>query len=719
MKRITSLLLTFALVICSSLPALAEEQAGVKVDLKKAIEIAKEKLDISSDGMDFQSSYSEGMDGKKLWYLSWQSKERRDKNMSASVNADTGDIVYYNSYSQTMVDSTRIPKYSKEQALEKASEFASRLQPEKFKQTRLQENNSYGAGIMPYYSSDYTFEFVRYINEIPFLDNKITVSVDKNTLMVRSYSFIWDELTFTSIDKAMDIKNAKEIFKDKLGLEASYYITDYGYEQSPKVIVIYSFKNGNKPLDALTGEVVDYYGYSYPSYEKSMRMGDAGDITKGESLSPEEQNSIEESSKYISREAAITALKKYLEVDEKFKLTSVSLSKNYPAGSNPLWNFYWNYTDEEKNEYAYMGGSVDAVTGEVIGFHQGGKDLEPSKDAEPTVTKEAAKLTAESFLKEIQPERFSSSEYRDFEQYLGRITVEKPSAYSFRYLRKSGDIMLPFNSLNVTVNAFTGKITSYNMDWYDIALPEAKNLISLEEAYKILFEKYNFSLKYIKPGQYYDSPTKTDESKLVFVTDTMAGLIDAKTGKLLDYSGNPIKTGDQKVDFSDIKGHWAEGDITTLSELGVIDQENGDFLPDQKIKQKDFVSMLMKSLAPEYKVMSESKDEYDKYYDLAIQRRIIFPDEKSPESAITRLDAAKLIVRALNTAYIADLREIYISKYKDVNQSHKGIGYVSIVSGLDIMTGNNMYFRPDRELSRAEAATAVLRSMKVDTANKK
>lgn len=715
MKKLTSLLLVMVLVFTSLMPAFAAEQEGSKINLKQAIEIAKEKLKIASEGFEFESSYSESKDGKKVWYLNWNSKKGEKKAISASIDADTGDIIYYYSFSPTY-NTSKIPKYTREQALKAATEFATRLQPDKFKQTKLLETTWAGIHDYEYFSDSYNFSFIRYVNDVPCLDNRIDINVTKNSLAVTNYSFTWDNLSFTDPKEAITMDKAKKIFEEKLGLEASYQLIYSGNNNTPpSAILVYSLKDGNKPIDAVSGDIIPYYGY-YPYYEMNMKRA-SGEKAKQEALTPQEQESVEENSSLLSKEKAIEALKKIIQIDEKYKLASSSLSNGYPKGANPVWQFSWDYNDETKKTYGYLGGSVDAVTGEITSLYMSGSEFEPDMSTAPKYSKEDAKILAEDFIKKVQPEKFSSTEYRNYNNEYEE-TTEKPTYYNFNYIRKSDGIVCPFNRINISVNAYSGQITNYALDWFDINLPKPENLISLEEAYKSLYSELDFSLKYIKKQEYWKETSSTPEIKLVYMLDNLTGLIDAKTGELLDYNGEPIKKF-QKVTFSDIKGHWAEKEITLLSELGIIKQESDKFLPNEKIKQKDFVKLLIEANGPDYDIMSVSDDVYEKYYEKAIERKIIFAKEKNPDANITRLEAAKFLVRNLNLSYVADLKGAYAANFKDVKGAdNRNLGYVSIVSGLNILNGSNGNFYPDRQLSRAEAAVIIVRLLKVDTTNK-
>jgi hypothetical protein len=221
MKKFMSFFLILALIFTTIVPVFAADPIKAKVELKKAIEIAKEKLNINTEGYNFNSSYSEDQEGRKNWYLNWEAKKGKTGSINTSVDAETGDIINFNTYSPS--DSfSKIPKYSREQALKAASDFAMKLQPGKFTETRILDQDELMNKINPYYADTYTFNFTRIVNGIPYIDNKININVEKNTLKIRDYYFLWDDKVFPDVKKAISIEEAKKLFKEKLGVEVSY-----------------------------------------------------------------------------------------------------------------------------------------------------------------------------------------------------------------------------------------------------------------------------------------------------------------------------------------------------------------------------------------------------------------------------------------------------------------------------------------------------------------
>jgi hypothetical protein len=112
-------------------------------------------------------------------------------------------------------------------------------------------------------------------------------------------------------------------------------------------------------------------------------------------------------------------------------------------------------------------------------------------------------------------------------------------------------------------------------------------------------------------------------------------------------------------------------------------------------------------------------NEYDSYYEQAIQKKIISAKDKKPDAEITRQDAAKMLVKLLGVGFVADMSNIYINNFKDskaIKDNFKG--YAVIASELGILTADKGSFNPGGKITRGEAASILIKTMKVDISPK-
>lgn len=710
MKKIFSFIITAVLIVSSLNPINAAAEVKANISLEKAITIAKEAFNLSTDGYKLTYEYNENQNGKNIWRLNWYKEKQPSSSIYVSVDSDTGDITSMNRWDYSNKVPSKIPAYSKEQALKAAEEMASKLQPDKFKETKLFEKTKYG--VEPYYvSSDYyTFKFIRIINSIPMQDNGIVISLDKNTLEIREYTFDWDKGPFPDASKAITLDKAKKIFGDKVGIELSYKLI-YNYNEKKETpILVYALKDSNLPIDALTGEVINQSRISY-----GLDKNESAQNSAGSGLTPEEQSTVDSNSKLISKDAAIEVVKKYIPEAGSFQFGSANLYTN-EVRKTSSWHLSWYKDNGKDKSRSSLSAQVNAETSELISFYLYGEEYNVDGKAAPKYTEEQAREIAEKFLKEQQAEKFAATELRKNQEVQIYDTEETyPTSYTFRYINKQNGALCPFNNFYVLVNPQTGKILSYSMEWVDVNLPSTEGSMSLEDAYNALYSNLDFSMQYIRVYDYTKGQNATTEIRLAYVLENFSGMIDSKTGAVLDYNGKPVKES-KKIEFSDIKGHSAENDINLLVEMGIIKDENDKFNPNGELLQKDFVKMIVLALEPYYSTYSnDSEDEYDIYYQAAIQRKIISEKEKLPNAQISKQIAAKMLVRALNVGFVADLSNIYILPFNDaksVGTQYKG--YVSIASELGIVTPEGSNFNPRRHVLRGEAATMLVNFLKVD-----
>jgi len=149
--------------------------------------------------------------------------------------------------------------------------------------------------------------------------------------------------------------------------------------------------------------------------------------------------------------------------------------------------------------------------------------------------------------------------------------------------------------------------------------------------------------------------------------------------------------------------------INSLAEYGV-GFNTDEFKPKNKIKQKDFMYLLFKSMNSWRDI---SEEDIDKVYDEFLKSKVIKAEEKNPEKIVTKEEAVKYIVRAMNFGKIADLPGIFDDIFKDSEDISPGLkGYVNIAYGLGIISGDGTEFiNPKVELTREDAANIIYKYM--------
>lgn len=169
-----------------------------------------------------------------------------------------------------------------------------------------------------------------------------------------------------------------------------------------------------------------------------------------------------------------------------------------------------------------------------------------------------------------------------------------------------------------------------------------------------------------------------------------------------------------KLEFPDIKDHWAEKYIHEFTEKGIIKgYPDGTFKPDRNISRAEFSSLLFHLLKLEKpkdeKVIMEEFEDFwaEAYLESLADKEIIdvteYPEGYDVNGPITRIEIAKMIIRSLGKGQIAN--NIKSSPgFKDDNSiKESDLGYVYLAKHYDIIAGyEDGKFRPENQATRAE-----------------
>ncbi|MDF2524834.1 MAG: hypothetical protein K0R31_2475, partial [Clostridiales bacterium] len=254
------------------------------------------------------------------------------------------------------------------------------------------------------------------------------------------------------------------------------------------------------------------------------------------------KNDINENNVAISRDKArniaVKSLKDLLEIevdDKKFE-SRIMLRQNYGIKQNYVWEINYNFYNNVKSlNYLVV---INADTGKVFQIQTNEYTNNGEQTALSKITEDEAKAIAESFLKRVNPKEISNLKYISNPNQFYYESGRYPVNYEFRFIRVVNDIEFESNSINVSVNGATGKVTGYNYNWdEDINLPSAEGLISKEKATELIKQGTDLKLHYTSHRNKYDYNEKISEIKLIYSPDYPNGpFIDAKDGKPLNWN---------------------------------------------------------------------------------------------------------------------------------------------------------------------------------------
>jgi hypothetical protein len=703
--------------------------AGMDQTLENVIKIAKTKFQIPAD-YKFESSIS--TDGtKKVFFLSWRSKDTTDgSSINVRINED-GTIMGYDKYSPSDYTQTKkLPKISRQDAKVKADGYIKMINPALLPQIKYEENTQ--NNIM---DSNYYLNYYRVVNGVPFYNNTVNVNVNRETGALQSYNLNWtDGLTFPAPGKQINASQAMDAYVNNLGLKLIYKYVNT--EDAIKVYAVYTPKYDNTyyAVDAFTGDRLRLdYGYYGPYYDRAnssmkMELAKSSRDQSAVTLNPDELKAVQDASKLKSVEEAEKTARdaKFLGLNDEFKLTSYNLNTNWPIKGDYIWNLYFNKTAKDDTGVSeYISISINAATGVICSFY---RSVPNQQGIKPKYDLAASKTAVDAFLLEYYPDILKQVKYDELatENNIRDSGIEKPQNFYLIYNRIVNGIAFPDNGLNINYDAVSGIITNFNLNWFNVDFPAVNKVISVMNAYDRLFVDIGMELEYKSKMSGTDadklnSKTVIDlsqlkpEMKLTYSLNHGKPLfINANSGIILDYDGNQYKES-KKVTYTDISGNSAEKQIMVLAENGIY-LEGTQFKPSANIIQKDFLIFLSKTLnyyGPVLTATSNQKD-IDNLYSYMIREGILKTGEKAPESAITKEDAVKFIIRAMKYDKVADIKGIYTCPFKDASKIGAGLtGYVTIAAGLNIISGTKGCFNPKAKLTRADAAIMIYNYLQV------
>lgn len=695
--------LAIVMIFTSIIPSFSYGDKQYNEKLEESVIKAKKLFSISDEYDKFDSSVN-SYGGNTIFSLSWRDTKEELKNITVTMDID-GNVISFDSYFDNSKSDSKLPNYTKKQAQEVAMDFIKKISPDVKSIKLLQDKN-------PDYlnNENYNFQYIRSVNDLEYKVNSINLNVNKYTGEVVNYYINWDrDLAFPSPKDIIDKEEAKKLFKEKIGLKLVYKMKNNYYrpintedKDESKHYIAFTVLDNNIGIDAFTGEKISINQYSpYGVFTDGVADKEES-ATSG--ITPEERDSIDKLKNILNAKKAEEGARLILDIKDNYKLQNQSLYENYKNIEEYVWNMYFIEKDKDSNDsQSYVSIGIDAKTGELLSFNKSVNDNQKDKN---TVNKDQALKLAKDYLVKQNPERKDKVELIEDNDY-SEPNVES-KVYNFRFIRKESGMYVEDDGIFLGVDAVNGEIVSYSLDWFNGEFPSNKGMISIEKAYEILWEKIGLDLMYVgENDDSIDLSLQTDKNmiiKLVYsLNSEKPNIIDALTGELLDYSGQLYRE-TESIKYDDIEGSYAKDKIKTLGEYG-IGFRGEKFLPKEQIKQRELILLLWQTV---YQYQIDKLTDEDMYNDF-IKAGYIEESEKSPNSKVTKIEAAKYIIRIMNLREVAEIKGIYKDIFLDqANIKENEKGYINFAYGLKIINGNNTgNINPNYELKREDAASMI------------
>ena len=707
----------------SSSSSAGQTLAMPQITLEKAILIVKTYFDVPSEYTDFNSTYNTN-DDQQVWSLHWNSTTGRQANFSADVSALNGDIMSMNNWKsdEQSSNSGALPAISKLGAQEISNKLLARLLGERAGQLRLLPSEQMIVPLSNYSPVNYSFQYERLINDLPFLSNGVNVQVSSTGGYITSYNFNWSEVKAPEVKDVINVAQAQQafvtapFFKLQYWASAPFKLLATGQKQEAKLVYQLTGQSGGA-IDALTGEPLQLGPEDWLATGSSgiggmgsaKENGAASDSKGAPVLSPQEQQEVERTAKLLKRDEAISAVQRWIGIPDNLTLRSANLGTDWRNADMHVWSFDWSNTGSENGEGKpqYLSARVSAANGELLGFNI---SYPPTEKPETTLDQSALQKLAEEFLKRVQPNRFSQVGLDTENSSNAKISPEPWNNQYFSYHRVANGVDFPGNGMTVNIEPAAGVITGYELNWSESDLPGLSGVLSKDRAVESFLKVRPLTLVYVRiyskglPGnlRLVYLPVGPDPS--IPLSNTM----DAKSGELLDYQGQPLEKGPKPYNFTDLTGVNEAHEIVALGQAGLFGEFGDSFKPLDKMS----IASLLRAMYLSRFGLSGNTSLTDSEVITKAKELGWLKEDIKPGDNMNRELLAKVLLRYIQLNKLAELKDTYQVNFQDAAEiSADALGYIALASGTGILKVEGQVLAPHEVLNRAEVAAALYRAL--------
>ena len=647
----------FLVIIAMLVPQVSFANGETQV-LEELLGKVKAKIEVPKAFTEFNYNQS-GED----YNLVWQDQEGKQGSLYVGCESD-GDIISYHLNLYHTSDST-LAKVDWETGKAKAEVFLNQVAPEYVKALVLRETTT------PSNNYYYTYVYDLYHEGVKVFNQVIYVNVSKQTGEIRSFSGIdFSERTYNANKPKFTLEQAEASYLKQMDLPALYN-TYYDWKTKKKnSFLVYKLNNGeSKGIDASTGEVVVSYKdgdneyYKEATDEESQSTANKSDGAAS-GLTPSERKAVEETKGLLSPEVI---LEKVAKIFPRVKSATISRNNLYQEQDTYIRQIILK---DEANKIN-INLTVDAQTAEIESYYFW------SNTPQDVAKYQWSEKEAASFLSEVAPQQFKETKLIEDNNKNQDIT-----SINYYYGRLVNGFLVEGEGLNLTYDQGLGEVTAYSKNWGKIDFKSPEGMISKEKAVKNI----GLELVYMETSQ--------GVYRLAYTTKERHMLLDAFTGKEVDYSGKVTEEEAQKF-YTDLKGHPKEALIKKLFDSGIY-LKGEKLKPDMPVSEEDFLSLLCQVTQGYKPIENENVSEW--YKEITGKATI----EK--KQTLTREDAVYYMINATQYKKIARISELYVYPFDDEQYDEGLKGYISLAYGLKLIQKDGEgLFKPKDILTRADA----------------
>lgn len=666
-----------------------------------------------------------------IWNIQWNYQiGDMGYGFNSQVDAITGELISTNmNIPNEGNQSYYPPKLSKEQALEQARAFISKAAPSiSAKDLQVEENNWNWDNKSLFGPVQFGFYFTVVRNGVPSSFDYINITIDANG-SVTQFSKPSEGITYPSSVASISQAAAEKKFADEFNVELSYIPLYKNGTVSNWMLSWRPTDNSITTIDAVTGNKIDSMGENVSSSPVTYTdVPITKDIFQPRSASTE-----------LSAEEAVKLIEQVAVIPEGQTLINKSLDKVYMDPERKIWRLTWGKMEPRYNPGSpeQSSAEVDAITGEIVGFRiesygdQGTQRLSSPPSGVTKLTKETAKQRAIELVNRVYP---NASQMLKLTVVGDDTNLNKEgTAYTYNFARYINGVSLSTGSVSVSFDIY-GRLQYYNADSsinVEKITGNAVATVTKEEALKAYRNQYKLKLLYNRIGGYNVNYSYVDPVvRLVYNPELKDPkrpyeMLDATSGKwVIVYEGSTVP--EAAIKPTDLKGHWAEKDLTTLVEYHIVTpDEKGNVKPNDHVTVGDWLTMMVKAVSPYYASYSnyygasEGKSiagvaPDSPYYNVvsyAVEHQWMNHDTKLQlDQKLTREQLAVMLAAIVKYNKLSTLltQDQSVIQFRDA-ASIGNPGAVALVVKLGLLQGQNGKFNPKQTVTKAEVASVMMR----------
>ncbi|ABZ85104.1 conserved hypothetical protein [Heliomicrobium modesticaldum Ice1] len=316
-------------------------------------------------------------------------------------------------------------------------------------------------------------------------------------------------------------------------------------------------------------------------------------------------------------------------------------------GRQTVWSLSWR----PENNTGFFEVSVDAVTGEIVAMNQWKEQISQGRpDLFPTLPLDKAREKAWRLVQQLNPTKAENLRLHIDGLNGGVIRPEMERRYHFIWQRTHKGIPFPGNTITVEIDANSGDVTSYHVNWTTQVLPDAHGVISLQKAREIYEKAGMLELQYYLP--------RTPDGKATKEAQLIYRLQHPSNGQIDAFTGQPVKPYTPDWKFTE-SGAGGFGSLAKSAAQELTLQENREIELTGKLLSRDKALQAVKKwfdLPQGAELRGAHLGKYDEN-----SYAWMFDWEGSPEKQIP-------FVNARVNAETGELIEYYLHDPNDYNQ---------------------------------------------------